>query len=72
MKLQAEVNSSQLDEVDVTITVTMKLREWKMISKSVRSDAKSDYNFTKHDFADKVGDVIDTYTDKVERTIEMK
>lgn len=72
MKLQAEVNSSQLDEVDVTITVTMKLKEWKLISGSLIRDSRTEYQWTKTEVANQIGEIIHAYTDKVERTVEPK
>lgn len=61
MDIVAFSNEKQLDEVDVTIKVTMKLGEWKMISDSLRKESKDNYNWTKVDFALAVEKIFDEY-----------
>ena len=72
MRLQADINGPQLAEIDLTITITMKVKEWALIIESVSDEAKQKYHHTKYEFTDNVASVIQEYTDKVERTIELK
>lgn len=72
MTIITQANTSQLDEVEVTIDITMKLRDWKLVEQSIRKDAKDDYHWTRAEFANQLQEVISEYTDKVSKTFQPK
>ncbi len=61
MEMIVFANDEQLDEVDVTIKLTMKLKEWKMVSDALRKDSKDNYHWTKTEVAHAIEQVFEEY-----------
>ena len=67
MNVVVYADDKQLDEVDVTIKLTMKLKEWKMVSDALRRDSKDNYHWTKTELAYAIEQVFEEYHSLIQR-----
>jgi hypothetical protein len=58
-------NPKQIDDVDITITMTMKLREWKLVSDALRKDGATDYHWSKTSVAHAIEETFEKYHTQV-------
>lgn len=72
MEITAHGNLDQLNEVDVTIKTTMKLREWKIIADSLKRESSDNYHWTKAQFALNIIEVMNEFRTVLERQKEPK
>jgi len=67
MNMVVYADDKQMDEVDVTIKLTMKLKEWKMVSDALRKDSKDNYHWTKAEVALAIEQVFNEYHSLIQR-----
>lgn len=72
MEMIAHGNLDQLNEVDVTIKTTMKLREWKIIADSLKKESTDNYHWTKDQFAHNIIEVMNEFRTVLESHKELK
>jgi hypothetical protein len=70
MKIEAQANTKQLDDVDVTINVTMKMSEWKYLMDDMRRSNKESYWYGKEELANSIAMVVRELSDRQEKIIE--
>lgn len=71
MKITASSSEASTNEIEVTITATMPLRQWKVIHNSLRRGQGVDWSATTSTFLQAVGETIHQYTKSVSTELNL-
>lgn len=70
MTIEAIANHNELDRVQVSITTTMPLAQWKIIQNALKSGITSSYNNVTALYLHSLGEIIENYHEKMVNKIE--
>jgi hypothetical protein len=70
MTIEAIANHNELEKVQISITTTMPLAQWKIIQNALKSGITSSYNNVTALYLHSLSDIIDNYHEKIVNKIE--
>ena len=66
MTITAELDERQIEDLDLTITITMPVRHWKLINEAIAKTQVDQWNRTKSEFIQSINKTINGMTGQLE------
>jgi len=66
MTITAELDERQIEDLDLTITITMPVRHWKLINEAIAKTQVDQWNSTKSEFIQSINKTINGMTGQLE------